>query len=209
MGCKGSLVRIQSTRLFGTFRDSSSECSIFFKPFQFRPLLYLHFKFQLRNINTIFEKICHLALQIILLIFQLGKEMRLPKHSAKGNLLNTLFLFFIGIIERLQDFEHGNFKMATLFHNRIIRKGLMLFTCLLFFLTSFEQPVNISKPLSELSKIECSLLKHKQQVSVCICLKKIHPFVFYYGAIHLSSYCPYYNIKISSEIFLQNRCLLI
>src|SRR5260221_2991442 len=92
----------------------------------------------LNELNTILKKIWLLISDIFVLSIRLGRQIILPKKKTKGNLLSTLLLFFIGIMERLQDFEHGAFKMTCFFQNKYIRRGFALITCLFSFLTSYE-----------------------------------------------------------------------
>lgn len=104
--------------------------------------------------NNLIKKIWLLVLDIFQLTISLGSEIVLPKKKEKGNLLSTLFLFFIALVEKLHGFEHGAFKMNTFFRNRYIKTGLVLIAGLLFFLTSYEYSSLPLKPLKEVARQE-------------------------------------------------------
>jgi hypothetical protein len=91
----------------------------------------------------------------------------LPNRKRKGNLLNTLFLFYIGFIENIQHFEHRRFKVADLFQHKLVRKGMMLFSFLLFLLTSFEQPIASQSSFNRSIKVECSY-QNTSNTSSCV-----------------------------------------
>lgn len=144
-------------------------------------------------------------------MLQLSKQITLPNRKRKGNLLNLSFLFFIGMVENLQGFEHRNFKMADLLQHRFVRKGLMLFTFLLFFLTSFEQAKIPADSSVAQSKVECVYqTKHSEIFSRRIAKHVI----FQTGAVSISKA----NLCIEQhsppfikpcKLYLQNRCFLI
>jgi len=91
--------------------------------------------FKLKNIVS---KILILLHDILLFAFEVIKQIVLPTKKRKGNVLSSLFIFFVGLIERLIPFEHGLFKMARIFKLKYFKQGLIILGALLFLLSSFE-----------------------------------------------------------------------
>ena len=79
-----------------------------------------------------------LIIDVFLFAYKTGKEIILPGKRRKGNLLSSLLIFFIGVIERLDGFEHGVFRMANLLRKKYIKQSLLVITFLLFLLSSLE-----------------------------------------------------------------------
>ncbi len=77
-------------------------------------------------------------MDIFLLGYKVIKQLSLPNRTRKGNLLSSLFIFFIAIIERLNFFEHGIFSMAALFRNKYVKQTIFLVGFILFLLSLFE-----------------------------------------------------------------------
>jgi hypothetical protein len=73
-----------------------------------------------------------------LLGYKMVKQIILPTKRTKGNIISSLFLFFIGIIERLNNFELGFLNMAAIFRLKYIKQLVVVICTLLFFLSSFE-----------------------------------------------------------------------
>ena len=110
----------------------------------------------MKDIKSISKELWRIILRLFFLLCQLSRQVILPNRRRKGNLLNTLFLFYIGFIESIQHFEHRQFKLSELFQNKLVRRGLMVFSFLLFLLTSFEQPLAVHSPVNEPGKVQCS-----------------------------------------------------
>ena len=94
------------------------------------------------EIKKIANKVFLLILEILLFTFQTVKQLILPNKKRKGNILSSLLVFFIGVIERLNCFEHGLFKLANVFKLKYLRHSVMVISVFLFFLSSFEWKVN-------------------------------------------------------------------
>lgn len=75
------------------------------------------------EIKIIIVKILVLVLDILLFALQTVKQIILPNRRRKGNILSSLFDFFIGTLERIFHFEHGFFRMAVLFKHKYSGKG--------------------------------------------------------------------------------------
>lgn len=73
------------------------------------------------------------------------KEGVLPSKKVKGNVLSSLFVFFIDFIEHLGSFEHGAFNMWAVFNYKYTRQAVIyaLGIMLRFLLLSFVLPSNI------------------------------------------------------------------
>ena len=90
------------------------------------------------NIKKIASKILIFVLDILLFSFSILKQVVLPARRKKGNLLFSLFIFFVGIIERLDNLEYGVFHMANLLRRKYIRQSLLIVGSVLFLLSSLE-----------------------------------------------------------------------
>ncbi|MDQ6763057.1 MAG: hypothetical protein M3015_10590 [Bacteroidota bacterium] len=90
------------------------------------------------EIEKISIKLFRLVIDIFVLSYKIIRQISLPNRKRKGNLLSSLFVFFIGIIERLNIFEHGFFSMAVLFRKKYIKHGIFILGVILFLLSLFE-----------------------------------------------------------------------
>lgn len=90
------------------------------------------------ELKKISYKIFVLLFNIILLTIGVIKDIVLPNRKRKGNILNSLFVFFIGIVEILDHFEYGIFQMTKIFKHRYVRQGVIIISVFLFLLSSFE-----------------------------------------------------------------------
>ena len=102
----------------------------------------------MNEIKKIIHKVYLLIIDIFFFGYKTATQIILPARRKKGNLLSTLFIFFIGIIERLDGFEHGVFSMACLLRKRYVKRSLLIVAGLLFVLSSIEWAAekNFSNP---------------------------------------------------------------
>ena len=161
----------------------------------------------MKDIKSISKEFWSIIVRLYFLLFQLGRQIVLPNRKRKGNLLTTVFLLYIGVIENIQHFEHRQFKLADVFQNRLVRKGFLLFSFLLFFLTSYEQPAFTPSPISESSKVQCSYQKEDKEsaydcVIKAVCIKdEFLPIPV--GQNESGSYSS--PPRIPTKLYLQNR----
>lgn len=136
----------------------------------------------MQEIKKIISKIFVLVLDILLFAFRILKQIVLPGKKRKGNILSSLFVFFVGTIERLFPFEHGFFKMAAIFKLKYLRQGVIIIGALLFLLSSFEwaggsggsnDPASYSKNLTQAfeKRIKVSVKKQTAFYSNFVFLK--------------------------------------
>jgi len=90
------------------------------------------------EIKKIILKVWQLLIDIIFFGDRIVKQITLPNRSKKGNLLSSLFIFFVGIIERIGNFEYGVFHMSNLLSRKYIKRSLLIVASLLFLLSSLE-----------------------------------------------------------------------
>ncbi|HET7118289.1 MAG TPA: hypothetical protein VFI29_17460 [Hanamia sp.] len=90
------------------------------------------------SIKKIAGKILILILDILLFSYSIAKQIALPARRKKGNLLYSLFIFFVGIIERVGNFEYGVFHMANLLRRKYIKQSLLIVASVLFLFSSLE-----------------------------------------------------------------------
>ena len=166
----------------------------------------------MNDVTSISKKLWKLLFQLFVLLLQLGSQVVLPNRKRTGNFLNTLFHFYIGVIENLQHFEHRQLKMTDLFQHKFVRRGMMLLGFLLFFLASYEQQTAVPASFSEPSRVE-SVCQNTVAKADCACgIRKSSPLAvrfFTTGRQHkdCSRYTkPFFN---NATLYLQNRRLLI
>jgi hypothetical protein len=97
---------------------------------------------KMSDIKKITNKILLLILDVLCFTFQTVKQVVLPNRKRKGNILSSGFDFFIGIIERLHQFEHGYFKPANVYKLKYLKQCILITAAFLFFLSSFEWKPN-------------------------------------------------------------------
>ncbi len=90
------------------------------------------------EIKKILGKVFLLTIDIFLFGYDTIRQIILPGKRKKGNLLSTLFIFFVGVIERLGSFEYGVFRSGNLLKQKYIKRSLFIIAGLLFLLSSFE-----------------------------------------------------------------------
>lgn len=128
------------------------------------------------DIKKIANKILFLILDVVRFTFQTVKQVVLPNRKRKGNILSSLFYFFIGIIERLNQFESGYFKLANVFKLKYLKQGILITAAFLFFLSSFEWKANqklnykttTSSSLQFSASSENIITVNKQKQTICI-----------------------------------------
>ena len=92
----------------------------------------------MNEIKKIINKVYLLIIDIFFFGYKTARQIILPARRKRGNLLSSLFIFFVGIIERIGSFEHGVFRMASLLRQKYIKQSLLIVAGLLFLLSSVE-----------------------------------------------------------------------
>lgn len=90
------------------------------------------------EIKKIISKVFLLIIDILRFGYNTARQVILPDRRKKGNLLSSLFIFFIGIIERLDSFEYGVFLMANVLKRKYVKQSLLVIAGLLFLLSTIE-----------------------------------------------------------------------
>ncbi|MGZ3925028.1 MAG: hypothetical protein ACXVBJ_14745 [Flavisolibacter sp.] len=165
----------------------------------------------MKDIKSISAELWKLIVRTFYLLLRLSRQIILPTRRRRGNVLNTLFLFYIGLIENIQHFEHRRFKLAEVIQNKVVRTGLMVFAFLLFLLTSFEQPIASVSPVDKLSNIQCSYQKASKELTHHCPIKvvTIKVKLLSIPTAH-DEYCGCLApALIPPRLYLENRSLLI
>lgn len=131
----------------------------------------------MQEVKKIANKILLLLVDVVRFAFHTVKQVVLPNRKRKGNILSSLFIFFIGLMERLHQFEHGYFKPADVFKLKYLKQGIVITAAFLFFLSSFEwKPIRelnykatAASSLQFLASSENIITVNKQKQSICIC----------------------------------------
>lgn len=95
------------------------------------------------EIKNIGVKILRLIIDIFLLGMKVIKQLVLPNKYRSGNIISSLLVFFICLVERLYLFEHGFFKMGNVFRQQYLRRFVFIIAGILFILASFESRVQV------------------------------------------------------------------
>lgn len=97
--------------------------------------VFVHIMSEIKQISI---KIWVTLIDILLFAYKIISQIILPNKRTKGNVLTSLFTFFIGLIERLNQFEHGFFNIATLLKQKYVKRTVLIVGSVLFLLSSFE-----------------------------------------------------------------------
>ncbi len=92
----------------------------------------------MNSLKQIAGKFYALLYEIILFIIGIVKQLILPTSKRKGNILQSVFIFFIGLVAIINRFEYGMFKMSAIFRQKNIRQLVIVISSLLFLLSSLE-----------------------------------------------------------------------
>ncbi len=153
------------------------------------------------NVKNILKGIWFLLVNILLTGYGLLRKIILPSPNRKGNVLGSVFLWFIDIVERIIAFEKEIFHSSWLIRNRFVKQGLIIVTVFLFLLSSVEwttnsygiqnteqeENVSVSKPAPTAVNILFS-----KQVSIIIPFKKKLPYYLCECSppFYIASYLP-------------------
>lgn len=130
--------------------------------------MHLH-AFYRKHLRPVGIKIFQLAVDILLLAWQILRKVALPTRRRKGNVLLSLHDFYVGVVERVAFFERGVLPRSAVFDNRYVRKALLLASCFLFLLSSLEwmPPRLVVKPAEGTPVIAAQTLKRRDQPVYC------------------------------------------
>lgn len=148
----------------------------------------------MKEIKEIFIKIVRLFLDILLFTYNIIRQVVLPNKKRKGNILSSLFVFFVGVVKKISHFEHRSFQMAIVFNQKYVRKGLFLIGAVLLLLSSFEWMNNERSIIVETNK----QIEHFQQTVE----KRKNINASDYVASHLKAigYFSFVNIYYDNDI---------
>lgn len=126
-------------------------------------------------------------IDLVYFTFQTIRQIVLPTKHKTGNLLSTLFVFFLGISERLLSFEKQLFKNRQLFQNPYLKQAFIVAASLLFLLTSFEW---VESPIKTFSEQTCTSNNNLDKST-----KSIHQFI----ALKPAIFSAYIQNNVSIE----------
>jgi hypothetical protein len=151
----------------------------------------------MREIKEILFKLFHFIIDVLLFGYKTIKQIVLPNRYKKGNLLSVLFIIFIGIVERLNNFEHGVFRMAHLLKQKYIKQSLLMASVFLFLLSSVEwtSERNTSYPANN-STVQVSSVSAQEVNASCKPIGILSNNVFIFRKYHCTSNSFYSNFAI-------------
>jgi len=164
----------------------------------------------MNEIKKIISKVFFLIIDILHFGYNTAKQVILPCKRKKGNLLSSLFIFFVGIVERLDNFEYGVFLRADILRRKYIKQSLLIVAGILFLLSSFEwtgetnanaNPANYITQVSDtpVEKVISSNYADAPIYSAATCLDKQYPT---YNIISHSSF-PFPS-PVKTFLLIQN-----
>ena len=92
----------------------------------------------MQNVKNIVKGTWFLLINILLTGYGLFKKIILPGRNRKGNVLGSVFLWFIDMVEKVIAFEKEIFHSSRIIKNRFVKQGLMIATVFLFLVSSIE-----------------------------------------------------------------------
>jgi hypothetical protein len=98
----------------------------------------------MKEVQKIGQKVLVLLLDILLFTWQMVRRVILPTRSCKGNVLSSLLIFFVGLLERVVSFEKSILQRPVVFTHKYIKQGLIIAVGFLFLLSSFEWTIGPS-----------------------------------------------------------------
>jgi len=102
----------------------------------------------MRAVQKIAQKVPALLLDILSFTWQVVRRVMLPTRSRKGNVLSSLLIFFVGLLERVVSFEKSILQRPVVFTHKYVKQGLIIAVGLLFLLSSFEWTIGPSTSMS-------------------------------------------------------------
>ena len=119
----------------------------------------------MRETKKIVIKILCLLVDIFLLGIKIIKQIVLPGKSNNGNIISSVLVFFIGLVERLYLFEYGFFRMKNIFKLKYVRRGVIIIAGILFILASFECTVHTQNNSAGVGIELLSIITHSKEIS--------------------------------------------
>ncbi len=122
-----------------------------------------------------FIKILLLTVDILVFGCNIFRKIILPGRNSKGNMLTTIFIFFGGIIDRLNYFQNGSFNMASICRKKYVRQTILIVGGILFLLSLFEwmgdQKLSYSptKYAEQFSPVDTNAISNDQSVEIFSC----------------------------------------
>src|ERR1700744_5948085 len=98
----------------------------------------------MKEVQKIAQKVLVLLLDILLFTWQVVRRVILPTRSRKGNVLSSLLIFFVGLLERIDSFEKSILRRQVVFTHKYVKQGLVIAVGFLFLLSSFEWTIGPS-----------------------------------------------------------------
>ena len=92
----------------------------------------------MKHVQKIAQKVLVLLVDILIFTWQVVRRVILPTRSRKGNVLSSLLIFFVGLLEKVVSFEKSLLQRPVVFTHRYVKQGLIIAVGLLFLLSSFE-----------------------------------------------------------------------
>lgn len=143
----------------------------------------------MQKAKNILVEVWLLLIHIILTAYLLLKKIVLPGRNRKGNVLGSLFLFFITIAEKLIVFEQNILNSSWLIKNRFVKQGLIIASAFLFLISSVEwtAATAVSVRTEKTETIECNRIDK--------------------GSLHISAA---HQVRVESQVTRKNsQCLVI
>ncbi|MDP4130331.1 MAG: hypothetical protein Q8918_14875 [Bacteroidota bacterium] len=98
----------------------------------------------MKEIQKIAQKVLTVLMDILVFTYQIVRKIILPTLRRKGNVLSSLLVFFIGLLEMVVSFEKSVLRRPVVFTHKYVKHGLIIAVGFLFLLSSLEWVVGPS-----------------------------------------------------------------
>lgn len=168
----------------------------------------------MNEVRKIIGKCIFLIIDILVLAYQVIKQIILPNRYQKGNILSSTLSLFVGLMESILSFEKSIFRRPFVCRHRYIRQALILAAGFLFLISSVEWTISQST-VSIVNETPAVITNEPAAATVTI-LSDRHiyaeiPVGNFGTAGYLSDYIPYrvYNPPVIVKRYLRYRILRI
>lgn len=76
---------------------------------------------------------------ILLFGHKIVLQINLPSAKVKGNVLSSLFIFFVGVVDKISYFDQPLFYIPDILRSKYSKRTILLVASILFFLSLIEQ----------------------------------------------------------------------
>jgi hypothetical protein len=157
----------------------------------------------MNEVLKILHKVIFLIIDILVLAYQIIKQVILPNRRRKGNVLSSLLSFFVGLIENILTFEKSIFSRSLVCKFKYIKQALVLAASFLFLISSIEWTVSQSA-VSTVNETQAAVANEPASSAVKVLSERPiyikNPVRNFVAAAYLSYTTPYKPAEVPLAI---------